>query len=448
MTPDQIRIAQLEAEVAQLKVLVQFLLEELAHYKNPKNSRNSSIPPSKDENRPLKTRSLRTPSNKKQGGQPGHEGSTLEMTKTPNQVLEYKPATCKNCGNSLSDVEAILAGRRQVIDIPPIVPQYTEHRIFKTTCTCGCINTTTFPVGVNAPVCYGANIESTIAYLHSRQYLPSERMHEFFKDVYHLPISEGAIYNILERFAQKSIPAYKAIQQEITKSKVVGADETGAKVNGKKHWFWTWQNNSATFIAISGNRGTQTITDNFHNGIPDAVLVHDCWKSHFETNVRNHQVCTAHLLRELNYFEERYKHSWASDFKKMLYDALDLKNALKRYQYYYHIPERTKLEERFNTLLKTVLPPDMKELITFQKRMLRYRDYVFTFLYDPNVPSDNNGSERAIRNIKVKQKISGQFKSIRGAECFAIIRSITDTCIKNGQSVLYALSLIAKLQPE
>ena len=96
----------------------------------------------------------------------------------------------------------------------------------------------------------------------------------------------------------------------------------------------------------------------------------------------------------------------------------------------------------------TVLPPEMKEIVAFQRRMLRYRHYVFTFLYDPNVPSDNNGSERAIRNIKVKQKISGQFKSLRGAECFAIIRSITDTCIKNGQSVLSALCLIAKLQPE
>lgn len=448
MTPEQIRIVQLEAEVAHLKAFIQHLLTELDRYKNPKNSRNSSIPPSKDENRPIRTQSLRTQSNKKQGGQPGHKGSTLEITNSPDKVLEYKPATCKSCGKDLSDVEMILAGRRQVVDIPPIVPQYTEHRIFKTTCTCGCMNTATFPDGVNAPVCYGTNIESVIAYLHSRQYLPSERMQEFFKDVCHLPISEGTIYNILERFAQKSIPAYKAIQQEITNSKVVGADETGAKVNGKKHWFWAWQNNSATFITISGNRGTQTIIDNFQNGIPGAVLVHDCWKSHFETNVRSHQVCTAHLLRELNYFEERYKHSWASDFKKMLYDALDLKNALKRYQYYYHLPERARLEIRFCDLLETVLPSDMKELIAFQKRMLRYRDHVFTFLYDPDVPPDNNGSERAIRNIKVKQKISGQFKSIKGAECFAIIRSITDTCIKNGQSVLYAFSLIAKLQPE
>ena len=128
--------------------------------------------------------------------------------------------------------------------------------------------------------------------------------------------------------------------------------------------------------------------------------------------------------------------------------AENRKNALKRYQYYYHLPQRMMLEERFNALLESGLPPDMKELAAFQKRMLKYRHYLFTFLYDPNVPSDNNGSERAIRNIKVKQKISGQFKSLRGAECFAIIRSITDTCIKNSQSVLSALYLIAKLHPE
>ena len=94
-------------------------------------------------------------------------------------------------------------------------------------------------------------------------------------------------------------------------------------------------------------------------------------------------------------------------------------------------------------LLSETLDPKHKELIAFQKRITKYRDYIFTFLYHPNVPPDNNGSERAIRNVKVKQKISGQFKIFSAAENFAILRSIIDTAIKNNQNVLQALNVIA-----
>ncbi len=82
-------------------------------------------------------------------------------------------------------------------------------------------------------------------------------------------------------------------------------------------------------------------------------------------------------------------------------------------------------------------------MISFQKRITRYRNYLFTFLYYPDVPPDNNGSERAIRNVRVKQKISGQFKILGAAENFAILRSLIDTAIKNNQNVLQALKVIA-----
>lgn len=146
-------------------------------------------------------------------------------------------------------------------------------------------------------------MEATIAYMHTRQFIPFKRMSEYFSDVCNLPISQGAICDILERFAQKALPAWLLISNEVENSKAIGSDETGAKVNGKKAWFWTWQSRLATFIAFSGNRGTDTINANFENGFKDAVLVHDCWKSHFETKVMTHQLCTAHLLRELNFLK-------------------------------------------------------------------------------------------------------------------------------------------------
>jgi transposase len=448
LNADKKRIAELEKEVADLKRLVEKLLLEIERLKHPKNSRNSSIPPSKDENRPFKTKSLRESDGKKPGGQTGHEGNTLKMTETPDIVIEHKPQYCNHCGKDITDIEPELITCRQMVDIPPIIPQYTEHRAYRVTCSCGHQTEASFPAGINAPISYGPNIEAFIAYLHTRQYIPFERMSEYFSDVCNLPISQGAICDILERFAQKATPAYRLIAGEVQNAHVVGSDETGAKVNGKNGWFWTWQNKLATFIAFSQNRGTATINDNFAMGFENAVLVHDCWKSHFETKSKTHQICIAHLLRELNFFEERYQSDWATSFKNMLYEALSLKRSLSPTDYYYPIHQRTKLEQKLDSLLQASIPQHMKEVCTFQKRIVRYKDYLFTFLYYPDVPPDNNASERAIRNIKVKQKVSGQFRTTRGAEIYAIIRSVTDTCIKNGQNILSAFYTIANLHPE
>jgi transposase len=269
-------------------------------------------------------------------------------------------------------------------------------------------------------------------------------MQELLQDIYGLPISEGSIFNIISRFVQKSEVAYEAIRKEIEESKVVGSDETGIYVNGEQHWGWTWQCKTATFITISPNRGSQTISNSFENGLPGTILVHDCWKPHFKSGTTGHQLCIAHLLRELKHFEERFDHSWATDFKELLVDALKLKKKLTRVQYFYPLKERDEIKKRLHLLLEEGIPPGMKDVTTFQNRMWRYREYLFTFLSHPDVPPDNNASERAIRNIKVKQKISGQFKSDFGAKCFAMIRSITDTCLKNDQNVLNALKIIAQ----
>jgi len=184
------------------------------------------------------------------------------------------------------------------------------------------------------------------------------------------------------------------------------------------------------------------------DGFPQAIFVHDCWRSHFDTNATRHQLCTSHLLRELKYFEERYKSLWATKFKQLLLDALKLKESLAPTDYLQPIFKRIDFENLLDELLVLGIPENMKEVVTFQKRMIKYRNYIFTFLYFHEVPPDNNASERAIRNIKVKQKVSGQFKTTNGAQTYAIIRSITDTCIKNSQNILTAFKTIANLHPE
>jgi transposase len=444
------RVKELEHFEGEVKVLSREnigLKEKLAKYENPKNSNNSSMPPSKDENRSFKSKSLRKKTGRKPGGQKGHEGTTLAMTSNPDETIDHSPEYCECCGKDLADKPGKFIERKQVVDIPPIKPKVTEHRVYEKECDCGHVTRSSFPGGLQAPVSYGPMIESLTGYFHSRQYIPFLRMQELFRDIFSVPISEGGIHCLINRLSDKALPFYHRIRDMIKTSAVVGTDETGAKLNGKKIWIWTWQNDCFTWLKGTDNRGYKTIEGNFPEGFRKSVFVHDCWKSHFQTDVHTRQLCTAHLLRELNYLEERYHHRWPVRFRKLLLDGIKLKEKLTPGDYYQPIIERTKLENRLEKLLACEIDEKLKELVSFHKRMLKYKDFILTFLYHPKVPPDNNGSERAIRNVKVKQKISGQFKSWKGVENFMVLRSITDTALKNDQNVLRALNLIAKFNP-
>ena len=442
-------VVQLLAKVEELTLENIDLRRRLAKYEHPKNSNNSSVPPSKDENRP-KRRSLRERSGKKPGGQIGRKGNTLKMTSEPDFIKHLSADFCNCCGKSLEHSTGIPAGKRQVHDIPKIEIKVTQYQIYKKQCVCGNITETEYPAEANAPVSYGNNIESLIGYFHTRQYLPFKRMQEMFNDVFSAPISEGGLHYILDKLVNKAKPAYNLIKQRIqsTKKYAVGSDETGMKVNGNKHWAWTWQNEEATFITITDNRGQKTINDTMKSGFRNAVLVHDCWASHFNTPAISHQICIAHLLRDLNYLSELYNHKWSKALKLLFQLAIKHKKNKGKVDYYYPDTKREQLEKRLDFLLNYQLDFSGKELITFQKRLIKYRDYILVFLYRHEVPSDNNASERAIRNVKIKQKISGQFRSPHGAFRFAVLRSITDTLIKNEKDVLISLNLIANMETD
>ena len=423
------RIASLEAE--------------LAIYKNKKNSGNSHKPPSTDIAAPKRNQSLREQSDKKPGGQPGHKGHTLQMKEHPDEIVDHKPCTCGNCGGDLSDMAEEVIEKRQVVDLPPVMPVYTEHKIYAKTCSCGHVTESYFPQGVNAPVQYGSNTEALVAYLHTRQYLPFGRMAEFFNHVLNLPVSEGSIVNMVHRFADKAAPAYQAIKAGIEQADCLGADETGAKVNGKKHWFWTWQNEELTLIVHAPGRGFDTIELAFPGGFPDTILVHDRWAAQLKCEAKGHQVCTAHLLRDLNFIEQLHDSGWAKDFKTLIKDAIALKKQFTDKDYNLFNPPRAALENRLQTILEQPIPETHYKAVSLRKQLVKIQPQILLFLHHSFVPADNNGSERAIRNVKVKQKVSGQFKSDKGAKAFAIIRSIIDTAIKSGKDLFSELTAIA-----
>lgn len=445
-----IEIKKLNASVAKLVKENDSLKLELAGYKNKKNSGNSHIPPSQDQNRPKKNQSLRTKSGKKSGGQTGHEGSTLTFNSTPDEVIHYQPECCNHCGSDLSNVASTMIESRQVIDIPVIKTTCVEYRIYQKKCSCGNCMQSKFPGHVVANIQYGPVAESMIGYLHARQYMPYKRMKEFFTDAFNLPISEGSIANMLQRFMKKALPHYDTIKQRIEVASYVGSDETSMVVNGAKHWVWTWQNSLLTYIACTDNRGFKSIEQHFPEGLPNSIIGHDRYAAHFNCEAKKHQICTAHLLRDLQYITELYnnKCDWAVQMKDLIMQAINLKKELTIPDYYSCNKKRNILEKAMITILQTKIDETHSKAKTLQKNLLKHQKHILTFLWNNDVPPDNNGSERAIRNIKVKQKISGQFKSENGANNFAVIRSIIDTAIKSGQNVLATLALIAKLGAE
>lgn len=432
----ELKLTQALAEIAQLKALILDLALK-------KTSKNSHLPPSVDLSR--KNQSLREKSNKPVGGQKGHEGTTLKMSETPDETIALVPNFCSQCGQDLKDFSFELLTKRQVTDIPPIVPIITEYQCFKTTCNCGEVQCGLFPQGVKAPTQYGVNVQSVAIYQSYYQFTPFERLQDFFKKVCNLKISKGTIENIIRRTAVKATPIYETIKEYIQTSSYVGADETSFKCNGTKQWFWVWQNSRLTYLVAADTRSKSVIEEEFPDGLPDTIVGSDRLAAQLSTTSKGKQICLAHLLRDCNYLIESEKSEWVSQFKILLQDAIVLKQLAPSYS---KKDEKTsEIEQKLNKLLEIVQldvllkePQKYKKTITFFKGMIHLQAALFTFLYHKDVPFHNNGSERAFRMVKVKAKISGQFKSLQNE--FAILRSVIDTAIKNGQSVYNAIVAI------
>jgi transposase len=428
---DQEKIAYLEVRISDLEEKLSVALGLLAKKSVKKDSQNSSIPPSKDVSR-KKTQSLRKKSDKKTGGQQGHLGSNLKMVATPDEVEQLKPWYCGNCGHAFEEHELFYQKSRQVIDIPLPKPIVKEYRQYAGQCSCGREQSADFPLHVNAPVQYGKNLEALVGYLSVGQYIPYKRMTELLSDVFSVNLSQGTVDNMLNRLGQKAERFYERIRDGLSESDLpVGADETGCPVNGDNHWAWVWQNETYCYLTISDNRGSATVAEHFPKGFPNAALSSDRWAAHLKTTAAQHQICLVHLLRELNYLEALEKHPFAVRLRSLFRQAIHAKK--QRHVFDYSSPESQKFEQSLDLLLKETIPKEKyPQTAKLQKSLIKLRQAVFPFLYEAKLSADNNASERSIRNIKVKMKVSGMFKS--GHSIYARLKSVMETIRKKGQN--------------
>lgn len=416
------------------------LRKRLEKYENPpKDSGNSGTPPSKEPVRSeieRRTKSLRKKSDNPVGGQPGHEGTTRKMVAVPDEIESVSSQFCTQCGRDLSDIEGELDYVTQDIDLPRIRPIYRERRFYKKVCTCGCCNRDYTPRkrGGNA-ITFGRNIRAIATYLSVVQCMPYERLQSLFETMFNVRISQGTLANIVREMLEKARPAIDLIERMIKESAVVGFDESGCYTNGKLNWSWIAQTTYLTLVFRGAGRGAKVLEERFGDSLKNMVAVTDRHSAYFTIDFLDNQICLAHLLRNLEYLNDIDKEqTWAGEVQTLLREAIHLRNEKPADI----IPKESWLE-RLDNLLKKNLDNLRKEFNELKRGIIRCRDYLFNFLENPAIPSDNNGSERGIRKLKIKQKISGCFRSDTGADAFHALHSITDTAWKNRQSPLDAI---------
>jgi transposase len=347
----------------------------------------------------------------------------------------------------LHAIESTSFTRRQLVDLPADFSlEYIEHRSHVKTCPqCSLANRGMFPDYLRAPIQYGARIEAMTGYLSVYQYMPYDRIRKLFNHFFGFRISTGTIDTFLNNLSEKATPVYGKIRDMICKSPVVGSDETGCRVNGKNHWFHVWQTPALTFIVAFVSRGYAAIEKHFADGFIHSVYVSDCLASQLKVKSKAHQLCMAHLLRELTNFAEKLGRQWSVQMKELFKRTIEFKKTMTEEDYLKQPEEVIKFNKQLDKLLETDFSEFHSKEQSFIKRLIKHRQSVFTFLTHHHVPPDNNASESAIRNVKVKMKVSGGFrnKEGKGADRYAKIRSVVDTTIKNGQDVYDAMIALA-----
>jgi len=444
------KIKELERIIDEQRAVIARLTERIAELERRLglNSNNSGKPPSSDGlKKPVRAQSLREKSGKKCGGQLGHQGSTLEQIENPDSIEYYQTTHCPHCNTDLTNAPVIDLCKKQVFDIPEIVkPIVTEHQFEVKRCPC-CRKRvkTQKSEAFKAPVQYGIRAKAVVSYLNIHNLIPVNRVVQIMKSVFGMPMSEATIENAVKECAANVESTVEHIEEQLKNAPCKGADESGFRIDGKTLWVHTLSNDDFTYYRASEKRG------DIPNDL-EGVVVHDHFISYYaKMEKAQHALCNAHHLRELKAVEEIDKEPWARGMARLLlfgHNFTQLKRQditpewLERFKRLYNQIIRKGLifHERLGPL-KTPSRGRIKRR-PGHNLLLRLQSCIedtLRFLYNQDVPFTNNQSEQALRMIKVKQKVSGGFRTKDGAKNFLTVRSYTATAQKQECDVLDAL---------
>jgi transposase len=442
-----LRVRDLEASLRSWREKAQKLEEQVQELKGrlAQNSQNSHRPPSRDPPDKPRPKSLRKESTRKPGGQPGHPGRTLQKVKDPDHTEVHRLCICPNCrGRAVGAEPAIDYEARQVFDLPKKLLEVTEHRAEIKCCPdCGESVKADFPEEVKAPVQYGPRFETLMVYCNQAQLIPYDRLSQMSEDIFGQPLSAGTVVTATTRLYDELEGFEKTLGRLIGQAAVVHADETGARVGAKPHWLHVASTFDLTFYGISAGRGRKAV-DRF--GILGACrewLMHDCYPFYFGYDQCLHAICNQHILRELQFLWEVQKQAWA----KKLSDLLLRLHRCRKARGEFNERQFQRAHKQYLAIVaegRRLHPPKAGAQSKAANLLDRLEDLdqsILAFLWDERVPFTNNLAEQDIRMMKVRQKISGCFRTFKGAQIFCRIRSDISTCRKQGVNVWQGLQM-------
>jgi len=425
------KIAQLEAENAELRRRLGL------------DSNNSHKPPSSDGLKKKTTQpGLPKDKNSTNGGQPGHQGKTLKRVAKPDQIKVHLPQQCSCCGRQFNADEAHdIIQSRQVFDLPEPKLEVTEHRLAQVEC-CGHAQTGTYPPEVTASVQYGPGVRAFVTKLSVDHKMPLEQISQLFEDMYGYDLNSATVEDALERAYELAEPIEAQIVAQLTEAELAHFDETGVRVAGKLHWLHGVSTETLTHLFVHEKRGADAL-----NAEPSVLkdftgtAVHDCWQPYFNFTEARHVLCGAHLLRELQGLWENGS-LWAEDMHGFLLALYKMPRPLADDEqvrlHYRLILDQADKEEPPPQPGKRGKPKQSKGR-NLLNRLRTHETGVLAFALEPGIPFTNNQAERDLRPAKVKQKVSGCFRTKAGASAYARLQAAISTFRKQGLNVFATL---------
>ncbi|QMV41820.1 IS66 family transposase [Cohnella cholangitidis] len=423
------------------------------------NSNNSSKPPSSDGLR--KKNNLRQPGGNK-GAPKGHEGHTLRFSLVPDEVIVHALPACKNCKLSLADVPVQGWIKRQVLDLPLTPLVTTEHRVEEKRCPCcHTLQRAEFPAAVKAPVQYGDSFAAWTAYLSGYQLLPLQRITQFFFDLTGYRPSQKTLLEQLKSMANCIAEQEPLIQAHLRNEPFIHCDETPMRLNGKQQHLHTHSSAKWTLLHMNEKRCGPAIVEMGVLPTYTGIVVHDCCTAYFKSDFKySHALCNAHLMRECQGIADHDKHQWPVDMKELLRRSWGLAKEARIAGIPLSDKVLAEIDQQYDDILALGKTEWAKDLVpektgprgrkckskaaNLGHRFIKHKGAILRFLYDVRIPFDNNQAERDIRMSKVKQKISGCFRTALGGKQFASIRGFISTLLK--QSLPLHDSLISVLR--
>ena len=403
----------------------------------PATSRNSSLPPARDQKKNLDEKK----SLKRVGAKPGHKGARRPRVEKPDQVIEVKVEQCAHCQADLRSVAAERIVRHQLAELPPMRPLVIETQMHEVECpSCHRLQRGAVPEGWDPLREFGPRLEAAVIYYKQEQHLSYERICETMRDLFGVELSEGGINAILRRGAEAAQPEAEKIAVGVAQSAIIGSDETSARVKGRNWWQWVFRSRAGIVHRIEPTRGAEVIREFMQENCAEC-WISDCFSAQLLAPAHHRQLCLAHQLRDCQRVIERDPElSWPVEVKELFSEAIDLwKRFSKQEQMTVegYLRRVAEIERRLDQLLAE--DQSATAAANLSERYLKHRDHLLLFLYYPGVEPDNNACERALRPSVIHRKVTNGFRSEWAAKGYAALETVIETAKLEGRRAFEVL---------